>query len=340
MSSAENEFAIILSQHRPRIERWLLRKQIPPSDVPDLAQTIVLRAYERRHLYDPSKSLVGWLHRIMRNAVSDYWAKLGVEEAAKAQLVKEDAAPSNPEKDTNDLEIDQLVAKVIDALPPKRRDLLRARFVDDLSMQEIAESFDMPIATVKSTIARTLDTCRRALLSKGIKDANRALAPLVWEGHEDVGGEEELDTTDEAPCSELVPRGTGKAAGHEGRARTLRARLRTFIPDAAVGGLIVYLLMRGIAALHLPAPVTLAPTVEGRSATLTAAAILEVASHPAPCPQALPLPAPPLAAPVLTSPPDVAVNPRTRARVRGQAEANERKERKQDTPSSPEGPHA
>jgi RNA polymerase sigma-70 factor (ECF subfamily) len=363
MNSAENDFALLLSQHRPRIERWLLRKNIPPADVPDIAQKVIMRAFERRHLYDPTKSLVGWLHRLMRNAVSEYWAKVGVEEAAKSLLVGEDATSSNPEKDIHNLEIDTLVTAVIDALAPKRRDLMIARFVDDLSVEEIAESFDMPIATVKTTITRTLDTCRRALISRGIKDAKRGrLAALVWERDENGGSDAAPDSTREdprselapreaprselapreAPRSELAPRSTREAPRPErrGRVHVLRARLRTLIPDAAAGGLLVYLFTRGIAALHMPAPVILAPIVEGRSATLAAAAILHVASHPAPCPQAVPLPAPPVAAPAANRPPGDDVDPRTRARVRERGVVPEQSERKQDAPGTTEGPHA
>ncbi len=47
---------------------------------------------------------------------------------------------------------DSDIAVVLDALPVERREVLTMRFVDDLSLQEIADALRIPLGTVKSRL--------------------------------------------------------------------------------------------------------------------------------------------------------------------------------------------
>ena len=52
------------------------------------------------------------------------------------------------------------LATVLAVLPNQQREVLLMRFVDDMSLQEIAAALDIPIGTVKSRLHNSLNTLR------------------------------------------------------------------------------------------------------------------------------------------------------------------------------------
>ena len=59
----------------------------------------------------------------------------------------------------------------LDRLPTKARVVVRLRFVEDLSQQEIAEALEIPLGTVKSRLAYGLERLRALLRTASEPDA-------------------------------------------------------------------------------------------------------------------------------------------------------------------------
>ena len=72
--------------------------------------------------------------------------------------------PSLPDTDANVLEH-------LDHLPSKASVVVRLRFIDDLSQQEIAEALEIPLGTVKSRLAYGLQRLRELLRPTSAPDA-------------------------------------------------------------------------------------------------------------------------------------------------------------------------
>jgi RNA polymerase sigma-70 factor (ECF subfamily) len=64
------------------------------------------------------------------------------------------AAPEPNASDTAELDY------VLDSLPEPQREVLQLRFVDDLSLNEIAQALEIPLGTVKSRLHNALQTLR------------------------------------------------------------------------------------------------------------------------------------------------------------------------------------
>ena len=72
------------------------------------------------------------------------------------QILSELAAPASKETDHFRSEL----AAVLTVLPDQQREVLLMRFVDDMSLQEIAASLNIPLGTVKSRLHHALRTLR------------------------------------------------------------------------------------------------------------------------------------------------------------------------------------
>jgi RNA polymerase sigma-70 factor, ECF subfamily len=83
-------------------------------------------------------------------------------------------------EDTGDAVLDELPAETpgdgepidaaLAALSPERREVLTLRFVDDLSLAEIAAALDVPLGTVKSRLHLALKELREDSRIKGLFD--------------------------------------------------------------------------------------------------------------------------------------------------------------------------
>ena len=70
---------------------------------------------------------------------------------------KAERFPTSTTVDPDDIQADTPTADsdivaVLEALPAQRREVLTMRFVDDLSLQEIADALEIPLGTVKSRL--------------------------------------------------------------------------------------------------------------------------------------------------------------------------------------------
>lgn len=84
------------------------------------------------------------LYPIARNAAID--ARRRAARMPSDADVTPDDLPAAPEADTDDL------GKLLAGLPPSQRETLILRFVDGLTLDEIAEALAVPLGTVKSRL--------------------------------------------------------------------------------------------------------------------------------------------------------------------------------------------
>jgi RNA polymerase sigma-70 factor (ECF subfamily) len=81
-----------------------------------------------------------------------------------AELTEADAvAVEERATEPSHLGVDADVLSHLDSLPAKAQVVVRLRFVEDLSQQEIAEALEIPLGTVKSRLAYGLERLRALL---------------------------------------------------------------------------------------------------------------------------------------------------------------------------------
>lgn len=166
------DFDTVVRRHQHRIYRVILGMLRDPDAAETLTQDCFLKAYQNRGSFRGEASLSTWLIRIAINLVQDhrrsrrvgFWRRLfesgqDVEEAAK---VVWDARPS-AEREVLAREKLEAVWTAVGRLSEQQRWVFTLRFVEEMSLEEIAAATALKTGTVKMHLFRAVRTIRRQL---------------------------------------------------------------------------------------------------------------------------------------------------------------------------------
>ncbi len=126
----------------------------------DLAQDATLAALESAPAN--ATSLRGWLARVVRNRAIN----LGLAEErrrAREQAAVHPASPRSPDELEAHFQVQRRVMEAVDRLEEPYRTAILLRYYRDLTPTAIAEQLGVPVATVKSRLARALAQLREQL---------------------------------------------------------------------------------------------------------------------------------------------------------------------------------
>jgi RNA polymerase sigma-70 factor (ECF subfamily) len=175
----EAAFAEIMNHYHPRvlaIARRLLNNDL---DADDIAQDTFIRAHRGLANFRGDSSLSTWLYRIATNlARNRYWYffrrhrqdTMSLNQPISAehphQLPELEATDSpSPLRQTMRNEFVELVGRCLDQLDTPHRDILRMRYIQHFSYDEIGSSLHLNFGTVKSRMARARERLRKLILS-------------------------------------------------------------------------------------------------------------------------------------------------------------------------------
>jgi len=125
-----------------------------PDDAADITQDIFIKLFSNIQKFTPDGNFNSWLMRLAKNHCIDFWRK---------NRKNRNVLPLNEDLRVNDHDEEQLMINRMDIqklrrhihkLDPELRVLLIMRDVQSHSYQEISESLDLPLGTVKSRINR------------------------------------------------------------------------------------------------------------------------------------------------------------------------------------------
>jgi RNA polymerase sigma-70 factor (ECF subfamily) len=140
--------------------------------VADTVQETFLEAARSARRFDPSRgSLWGWLAGIAHHRVAGYWRqaqraaalkRVAASEGVGIQRWLEADSTGSPGRAAEQLEICELVRGVLADLPAEYAALLAAKYMDERTLEQLADQFGGSIDAVKSKLARA----RRELRAK------------------------------------------------------------------------------------------------------------------------------------------------------------------------------
>jgi RNA polymerase sigma-70 factor (ECF subfamily) len=158
----EDAFEALFHRYRARLYGFLLRR-VGDAAADDLFQETWLRVVRSRERFDPRRRFSTWLFQIANNLARDRGRRLVVRSKARGELVDQARrAEPIPHRVAEPVEDRIDVAKRIEALPDRQREVLLLRYYQQMSEREIAEVVGIPQGTVKSRLHNAIRTLRRA----------------------------------------------------------------------------------------------------------------------------------------------------------------------------------
>ena len=164
------DFGVFVRQHQRRVYR-VISLLVKDGDVADtLTQECFLRAYQHLGTFRGECRVETWLLRIAVNLVRDhvknrrasFWRRLvGLEDADTVSPI---AAPHpSPERAALARAEVQAVLAATERLSPQQRAVFLLRFVEEMSLAEIAGVLGLRVGSVKAQLFRALGSVRQTM---------------------------------------------------------------------------------------------------------------------------------------------------------------------------------
>jgi RNA polymerase sigma-70 factor (ECF subfamily) len=160
------DFAWIVPQNQKRVYRILLCLVRDTDAADTLTQECFLKAFRKCTSFRGESSLTTWLTRIAVNLARDhhrnrklaFWKRLRPRDEAVG--IEPPDPGRSQEKSLIDGESVKLVLSAVERLPERQRTVFLLRFVEEMSLEEIAAAMGLDIGTVKSHLFRSTETIR------------------------------------------------------------------------------------------------------------------------------------------------------------------------------------
>lgn len=160
----QKAFTQLMDYYKDTIYFMLLKMTGNSIDAEDLTIEAFGKAFKNINKYTPDYAFSTWLFKIASNNCIDHIRKKKKnvlardqnEEIDEYKINKEVASENNsdPEEKYIKGQKAELMREVVEKLKPRYRKLIELRYFDELSYEEICETLDLPIGTVKAQLFR------------------------------------------------------------------------------------------------------------------------------------------------------------------------------------------
>ncbi|MEL6133965.1 MAG: sigma-70 family RNA polymerase sigma factor [Bacteroidota bacterium] len=168
-------FETLLKKYRKSVYYMLLKMVRNADDAEDLTQEAFAKAFNSIEKFDSKFAFSTWLFRIATNNTIDFIRKKRVQTVSiDAPVEGEDGSSMRFDVRDDDLDPNAAMLKkqrsrylhmAIEKLPEKYRVLVKLRYFEELSYEEIATELQIPLGTVKAQLFRA-----RELLNQELKN--------------------------------------------------------------------------------------------------------------------------------------------------------------------------
>ena len=168
LSGDKRAFDLLVLRYQGRIISVIARYLGDPHEAQDIAQDTFVRAYRSLHQFQGGSSFYSWLYRIAINTSKNYITAMR-RRPPRQDFLLDDSETFVTHDNLNDfatpdrlMACDKLHASIrdaVDRLPEDSRSALMLHDMEGLSYEQIAQTLDIPLGTVRSRISRA----RRAI---------------------------------------------------------------------------------------------------------------------------------------------------------------------------------
>lgn len=176
----EKAYAELMQRYKKPVYHMILKMVRNVDDAEDLTIEAFAKAFRNLKKFNPEFTFSTWLFRIATNNCIDFIRKKKLDTFSINTSFKDDNGDSmdidikdfnlNPQEETIKSEKINIIQAIVTKLPPKYQVLVRLRYFQELSYEEIAKEIDAPLGTVKAQLHRA-----RELLYDLVKNRKDAI---------------------------------------------------------------------------------------------------------------------------------------------------------------------
>ena len=170
-------YADLMALYREPLYMLLLRMTHNTTTAADLTIETFGKAFLQLHRYAPTATFSSWLYTIGVNTYIDHLRRnrletipLSTAEQNSEGDFVEYQIPSeqpNPEEAMIRMQRDETLKQIVDQLKEPYRQIIRMRYYEDLSYEEIAQALHIPIGTVKIRLLRAKELLAATVSKRG-----------------------------------------------------------------------------------------------------------------------------------------------------------------------------
>lgn len=161
MAEQDRRITEIVAEQRGRLRNFIRRRVPEPLDAEDILQDVFYKLVEANRLLMPIEHVTGWLFRVARNRITDWFRKkkpqsfgdIKVEHQGGELLQIEDLLPS-PEAGPEAVYFRNLLLEelelALEELPDEQREVFIGHELEGRSFKEMAEESGISVNTMLS----------------------------------------------------------------------------------------------------------------------------------------------------------------------------------------------
>lgn len=160
----EQAYADLMQRYKKPVYHMILKMVRNVDDAEDLTIEAFAKAFKNLHKFKKDFTFSTWLFRIATNNTIDFIRKKRLDTMSLHTSYKDDNGDSvtidiqdrnlNPQEEAIKGQKIELVRMFVTKLPAKYQRLVKLRYFDELSYDEIAKELDAPLGTVKAQLHR------------------------------------------------------------------------------------------------------------------------------------------------------------------------------------------
>jgi RNA polymerase sigma factor (sigma-70 family) len=165
--ASPDAFADFYEQMAPQVLCFFATRTEDPQRAVDLTAETLTKAFEHRREFRGAsdEQAAAWLWKIAHNELKQHWRSRSIELAAVERYGVEHRTLSEEEllrveRSIAAEELSEQIRDALELLPEDQQEVVRLRFIDDLSYDEIAQELGVSNDVVRTRTSRALRTLR------------------------------------------------------------------------------------------------------------------------------------------------------------------------------------
>lgn len=157
-------FATLMDRYQPKLLRYGRRFLAQKEPIDDAVQDIFLKVYQNIQSYDRARPFSPWIYRIAHNTFTNELRRRSRKPLITLDLDALSAHTAyeiDPAGDEERAQMDALINRGLDALPPQYREVIVLHYLEGLGYQEIADVLHVPTGTVGIRLYRARQALKK-----------------------------------------------------------------------------------------------------------------------------------------------------------------------------------